>query len=1219
MQRLDLLGGPGTHDIEIHRQLFPDGGEDFPHKPEDRVRIRRMGEAAHKEEALPFREVFVDMIQEGVVNVGRDGLGRDRVVLGVYRVDLHLGRIIGHIHLVHQGEFHGLPVLRLLPVLHIPGQLILPEQPQEVEVVAVENHLQTRMLFNIVHIFGGDMGPVQVNCGDFLPVPVNPVPDAGLILGAVDDLDAHLLQGGGVGFLMEEIVPQELDHVPLVQEHLQILEGRLGARIPVPGGHVVVHHQENLLSHAPLSRAEGIRIARIIALLREFVAPLLAELFAVLHLVALEPRPRDIGAVGDALEVNHLRQRLVNHPVSVAADLKGQVRVLAVGRRIAVIKPADLLPQASADENRGAGDIVHILDVVVFCLVRIIQAAVVPAGSVAPDDAAGFLQAPVGIDQLGAAHAHGAVLFHHLHQGRKPALGHLRVIVQEHDVGSLRRLCRIVAVPEEPLVCAVSADHQVLGKFCQMLRRILRHVIGDDHLIADILRVLQNGHQAEIGIMDLVVAGDHNGDRRMLLLRKMQLSVGPVIIPDLKISLNQVFALIRAVHPGVLHGMEQRILGIGDLLPLCRSLRIGPVEGLAQLPPHLEDGRFMPVEIGQRLCHFPVFPSEIRDHHVQVGHMVVGQPVGLPLLPKLQILSAQKLLHLGKPLLCPQKLPVHGGQILHALRTDHVVFLVGALVFPVHILLEAALHLLVDGKNGRILGHIFREMPEKLFFCHIPENARKAAVSIHKGAPADESRRHREEEYPLIIQAADALRSQDKVLQKAVDIGHRVGGIRKESHVFLRKLPGCAEDPAEFFPCAKDNRRLLAASVEKPHGLPDLFDKPFLPLLLRAGHHPAGDLLCQCLSRKIGEFHPHLILGHRRIGKRKARILRAKPSVLLRKRSNMVPSLRTESCLHSLLLSVLQDNFCLYLKPFPAGPVILHIQNLCHVCAPFCQHNASKPRCLHLWGGIYHKVGICKFRKLSVGHSLLQALAHIGQLILRRIIEGRHSRKIALLRKISVGIDDGRGPVIRHRIVKPAARKKLFQLLSGHGSLRPGRPRKKLHAVPVLHRKKKNSAGGKSRSCLPDLLFCRDIRLQGPDHGDAVKPLFLRNLLRRNHKKVLCTLIPGPDHLSGPGVFLRHRNLPAFSEQKPGQGAEIRAQLQHLPGGGKGKPFQHIFPEGRQCIEVLQLLVFLKNPLRIPVIPRKQRQNLTVYVSHHTNPYFAGGGVSSAFTVDSIS
>ena len=160
------------------------------------------------------------------------------------------------------------------------------------------------------------MGPVQVNCGDFLPVPVNPVPDAGLILGAVDDLDAHLLQGGGVGFLMEEIVPQELDHVPLVQEHLQILEGRLGARIPVPGGHVVVHHQENLLPRAPRSRAEGIGIARIIALLREFVAPLLAELFAVLHLVALEPRPRDIGAVGDALEVNHLRQRLVNRSES---------------------------------------------------------------------------------------------------------------------------------------------------------------------------------------------------------------------------------------------------------------------------------------------------------------------------------------------------------------------------------------------------------------------------------------------------------------------------------------------------------------------------------------------------------------------------------------------------------------------------------------------------------------------------------------------------------------------------------------------------------------------------------------------------------------------------------------------------------------------------------------------------------------------------------------
>ena len=61
-----------------------------------------------------------------------------------------------------------------------------------------------------------------------------------------------------------------------------------------------------------------------------------------------------------------------------------------------------------------------------------------------------------------------------------------------------------------------------------MLGGICGHIISDDHLVSDILGVLQNRHQTGVSIVDLVIHRDHNGHLRVLHLREMQFSMFPV-------------------------------------------------------------------------------------------------------------------------------------------------------------------------------------------------------------------------------------------------------------------------------------------------------------------------------------------------------------------------------------------------------------------------------------------------------------------------------------------------------------------------------------------------------------------------------------------------------------------------------------------------------------------------------------------------------------------
>ena len=227
--------------------------------------------------------------------------------------------------------------------------------------MSVVDAADARVLPQEVDVFDGDMGPVQVGDVDEELVLPDPVPDTALHVLPVEDLNPHLHELRGIGLLVEEVVPQELYVIALLQEHADVLIGGLGAGVFVPGGHVVIDHQDAGLLLGTVSCGKGIGISRIPGLLLKLLLPLLPELLLVHHLVLLQALSVHVGAVGDPLEVNHHRLRLVYHPFSVLSHLKGQVAVLAVGRSEALVKAPDLLPEGSADHDGCAGDVVHLL------------------------------------------------------------------------------------------------------------------------------------------------------------------------------------------------------------------------------------------------------------------------------------------------------------------------------------------------------------------------------------------------------------------------------------------------------------------------------------------------------------------------------------------------------------------------------------------------------------------------------------------------------------------------------------------------------------------------------------------------------------------------------------------------------------------------------------------------------------------------------------------
>ena len=116
-----------------------------------------------------------------------------------------------------------------------------------------------------------------------------------------------------------------------------------------------------------------------------------------------------------------LRLRLVEHLAPRRAHGEGDVGVLVVRRRVAQVEAAELAEQRRGNREARAGAVVDLAQVVVLRLVGVVVAAVVPRRAVAPDDAAGFLQPAVRIDELGADQPGLGMVVEHREQRVEPA------------------------------------------------------------------------------------------------------------------------------------------------------------------------------------------------------------------------------------------------------------------------------------------------------------------------------------------------------------------------------------------------------------------------------------------------------------------------------------------------------------------------------------------------------------------------------------------------------------------------------------------------------------------------------------------------------------------------------------------------------------------------------------------------------------------------------
>ena len=213
------------------------------------------------------------------------------------------------------------------------------------KVVTVINHLDIRVFFDKIHIFRRDMRTVQICHVDIFSIFHQPVPDTGQVFLSVEDLDSHLLQRRRIRFLMEVIISDKFNNIPLFQEHFQVLERCLGTSVFVKGRHIVIDHDNDLFAHAALACAEWIRIAVVDALVLKLFFPFFFELLAVFHLIPFQTGSVDIRSVGNAFEMDDLGFWLVNDAVARFPHLKCQIRIFAVRRGKPLVETADLLPE----------------------------------------------------------------------------------------------------------------------------------------------------------------------------------------------------------------------------------------------------------------------------------------------------------------------------------------------------------------------------------------------------------------------------------------------------------------------------------------------------------------------------------------------------------------------------------------------------------------------------------------------------------------------------------------------------------------------------------------------------------------------------------------------------------------------------------------------------------------------------------------------------------
>ena len=369
----------------------------------------------------------------------------------------------------------------------------------------------------------GHMGAVQVDAMNVAGVALQPAIQVTRHVLTHQHLDTQILQNPGIGLVRKE-VGAEKDHLEAhVQHQLHVHERGTGAGILVIVGHVVINHQNAVALPGAVTGQENVLgIGKMKAL--EGIPPLVDELQAIDLLVFLDAAAL-VGAVADPFKVKHHRMRLQADPKAPLAGGKTQVGILVVGRGITGVEAIQLTPERTAHQQAGAGDIVDLLDILVLGLLRVVTAAVVPAGTVPPDDSARLLQLAVREQQPRSGDTDIGPVIQQRHQRREPVFTHRRIVVEQQKVVATRlHGCGVAVVQKTPILLLADNPH-IAHPFEDAGGQIGGGIVGNDHLVVPVPGLLKQRRQAMHGHSVIVEHRQDNRHPRLLAGRKLQLQL----------------------------------------------------------------------------------------------------------------------------------------------------------------------------------------------------------------------------------------------------------------------------------------------------------------------------------------------------------------------------------------------------------------------------------------------------------------------------------------------------------------------------------------------------------------------------------------------------------------------------------------------------------------------------------------------------------------------
>ena len=158
--------------------------------------------------------------------------------------------------------------------------------------------------------------------------------------------------------------------------------------------------------------------------------------------------------------MDHTRTGLVHYLFAGSLDSKGQVDVPDVGCSHILVEVSKFQKQLTRNSEAHWQAAVDNANVIVLGSCGIVATPEARARSIVPDNAAGFLQSVVGVNDFDANHARIRPIFESLQQCFEPTSGNDRVVTQEHQIFSPSLPCARLASMLEALSFLVDASFQ---------------------------------------------------------------------------------------------------------------------------------------------------------------------------------------------------------------------------------------------------------------------------------------------------------------------------------------------------------------------------------------------------------------------------------------------------------------------------------------------------------------------------------------------------------------------------------------------------------------------------------------------------------------------------------------------------------------------------------------------------------------------------------------